>query len=596
MTRKEVLKSIQELGPIKPLALMEILNCETKTQKKQASRIIQDYIDHKVLRFDLVTGMIELNKPGKQEKKVKEDKPWKKKPEQQTKPPLKKEKKGQAPDALEDFGRIVEKYEIRKEFPSKVMAEAENINAIIPPQEISRRLDLRNDMVITIDGADAKDLDDAVSIEKTRQGWLLGVHIADVSWYVPKDSFLDREANKRANSFYFVNKVIPMFPKILSNGICSLNPEEDRLTMSAFMEIDKNGNVLKYSLHESVIHSRHRLTYDSVQQHLDGKEVFTDKELIQSMALMNDLFRVLKSKRIADGAIDFDFREQKVVLNEDDEPEKLYLKDRQDSERLIEEFMLIANQCVAKYLSGFKAGRSLFRIHAEPDESKMQDFVRVALKCGYKIRGVPVPDPLELQKILEEAKDKPHKDMINQILLRSMQQAKYDTDNIGHYGLGFEFYTHFTSPIRRYADLIVHRLIRHILQGNTSKALYAEDNLNEIAVHISSMERVAMEAERDFYKIKAIRFMDGREGKDYPGIITGVSSFGIFVQIQKYGVEGLVRFMDMDDDYYVYDEQNYCAVGRRHKKTYTMGDAVKVKVMRVNIERGFLDLEFTEAL
>ncbi len=477
-----------------------------------------------------------------------------------------------------------------KNFPFQSWPETEKIESSIFPEEYEKRLDLRKEMIVTIDGADAKDLDDAVSISSNKNGWSLGVHIADVSYYVPKDSKLDKEALKRANSFYFINSVIPMFPKILSNGICSLNPEEDRLTLSVFMQIDKSGVVNKYEIHESVIHSRYRLTYDWVQGYLDGKESTSDIGLIETLSEMDKLFRVLYRKRIEEGGIDFDFKEQKCILNDLDEPDKIWLKDRQDSERIIEEFMLIANQTVAKFLS--EKGISLYRIHGEPSAEKLQDFVRIALKFGHKVYGVPIPDTKDLQRILLEAKDKPHKELVNQILLRSMQQAKYDTDNIGHYGLGFGFYTHFTSPIRRYADLIVHRLIKDTFLKKTSGTHYTEEQLGKIADHISSMERVAMEAERDFYKIKAIRFMEGREGKSYDGLITGVSPFGIFIQIKKYGVEGLVRFADMDDDYYIFDENNFSAYGKRNRKKYTIGDSVMIKVVRVNIARGFLDLAF----
>ncbi len=497
-------------------------------------------------------------------------------------------------DASEDFNAIIEKYKIRKDFPANALQEAELIPDSIDPAEINRRLDLRDKMVFTIDGADAKDLDDAVSIEKNSGGWQLGVHIADVSCYVSKDSGLDREARKRANSFYFITKVVPMFPEKLSNGICSLNPEVDRLTLSIIMDIDGSGAVSKYTLHESVIHTSYRLTYEKVQDYLDGKEAYPSPGLEKSLSMMSELFHVLYKKRIREGAIDLDFREQKCILDENSEPVKFWLKDRIDSERIIEEFMLIANQMTAKFLSG--KGKSIYRIHGEPTAEKIQDFVRLALKLGHKIYGVPVPSPLELQKVLEDSKDKPHKELISQLLLRSMQQARYDTDNIGHFGLGFEYYTHFTSPIRRYADLIVHRLIKNsILINNkdiTTKVIYSEEELGKIADHISTMERVAMESERDFYKIKSIRFMESRVHKKFEGMITGVSSFGIFVQIRIFGVEGLIRYKDMDDDYYFYDEKNYCAVGKKSKKRYTLGDNVNIIVKKVNVERGFLDLLF----
>ncbi len=493
-------------------------------------------------------------------------------------------------EAILDVDNIVESYQIRKDFSGSIIKEAETIPYVIPEKEVKKRVNLRNQFIVTIDGADAKDLDDAVSIEKTWNGWLLGVHIADVSYYVPENGKLDQEALKRGNSYYFINKVIPMFPKNLSNTICSLNPKEDRLTLSVFMKINKNGQVVKYNIQESIIHSKYRLTYEGVQKLLDGHEKASDHSLLSHLKEMQVLFQILNRKRVKEGSIDFEFKEQKCLLDEKDEPVKLWLKDRLDSERIIEEFMLLANQTVAKFLS--EKGVTLYRIHGEPESEKIKDFVRLAMKFGHKIYGVPIPEPHELQRILKETMGKPHKELIHQVLLRSMQQAKYDINNIGHFGLGFDFYTHFTSPIRRYADLIVHRLIRHIAFEKKKKTLYTEEELSKIAVHISRTERTAMEAERDLYKIKAIRFMQGKEGEKYDGSITGVSSFGIFVQILKYGVEGLVRYADIEDDYYFFDENNYCAIGKKRKKRYMMGDNVKIIVKKVNVNKGYLDFSF----
>jgi ribonuclease R len=498
-------------------------------------------------------------------------------------------RKGSA--AADDFRAILEKYKIREKFPSRVLCESEVIPERIDTRDILNRLDLRRELVFTIDGEDAKDLDDAVSIEKLSDGWKLGVHIADVSYYVKKDSLLDREARRRANSFYFITRVVPMFPEKLSNGICSLNPGVDRLTLSIIMEIDRTGTVIKYSLHESIIHTSYRLTYEKVQDYIDGKEAYPSPELKKSLTQMNELYQILYKKRIREGALDLDFREQKCVLDERSEPVKFWLKDRLASERIIEEFMLVANRITAKFLG--EKGISIYRIHSEPTAEKIQDFVRLALKLGHKIYGVPVPSPVELQRVLDESRNMPHKELVSQLLLRSMQQARYDTDNIGHFGLGFEYYTHFTSPIRRYADLIVHRLIKNYISKNKKdSAVYSKDELRKIADHISTMERVAMESERDFYKIKSIRFMESKVHKKFDGIITGVSSFGIFVQIRIFGVEGLVRYRDMSDDYYYYDEKNYCAIGKKSKRKYTLGDRVNITVKKVNVEKGFLDLLF----
>lgn len=585
MKRKDVLKFIQDAGKTTIMDIQAHFDVQSRSKKKKLNRILWDYEGEGVVCIDKESRSVSMNVKEKKEKKIVIDKVKEK--EIVKKPDRIKHERTK--DPLDDFDQILDEYKVRKEFPPAVMKEAEAVDSSIPENETARRLDLRNRTVVTIDGADAKDLDDAVSIEKKEGGWVLGVHIADVSYYVPKESNLDREAFKRANSFYFINKVVPMFPKNLSNGICSLNPQEDRLTLSVFMNISPDGEVTSYEMKETVIHSRHRLTYDWVQLYLDGKAGAVEPALSDALNEMNVLFKVLNKKRYSGGSIDFNFREQKCTLDGNDEPIKLWLKDRQDSERIIEEFMLIANQTVAKYLSS--KGVSLYRIHGEPEPEKIKDFIRVAMKLGHKITGVPVPDAQELQRILRDVENTPHKEFINQVLLRSMQQAKYDTGNIGHFGLGFEFYTHYTSPIRRYADLIIHRLIKHSLHGKSGSVLYSKSELEKIATHISEVEREAMQAERDYYKIKAIRFMESKAGQRFDGMITGVASFGIFVQIKLFGVEGMVRYQDIADDYYIYDEQNYSAFGKKTKKRFTMGDNVRVKVKKVSVARGFLDLQ-----
>lgn len=590
MKRKDVMKLIADAKEITVMEIQKHFDVHTRSKKKKLNRILWDYEAEGLVHIDKETRTVKAAE-GKHKKKTEQARTPVKEKEQ---PKEKDEKKPvrfkheRTKDPLDDFDQIVDEFKVRKDFPQVVMKEAESIDSSIPETEIARRFDLRNHTVVTIDGADAKDLDDAVSIEKKGDGWVLGVHIADVSYYVPKDSNLDKEALKRANSFYFINKVIPMFPKNLSNGICSLNPQEDRLTLSVFMTISPEGNVTSYEMKESVIHSRNRLTYDWVQQFLDGKAGAVDPALAATLAEMNVLFKVLNKKRYSGGSIDFNFREQKCTLDENDEPIKLWLKDRQDSERIIEEFMLIANQTVAKYLSS--KGLSLYRIHGEPEAEKIKDFIRIAMKLGHKITGVPVPDAQELQRVLRDVENTPQKEFINQVLLRSMQQAKYDIGNIGHFGLGFEFYTHYTSPIRRYADLIIHRLIKHSLSGKKDTPLYSQNELEKIAAHISEVERVAMQAERDYYKIKAIRFMENKVGQKFDGMITGVTTFGIFVQIRMFGVEGMVRYQDIADDYYIFDEKNFSAIGKKTKKRFTMGDNVRVKVKKVSVARGFLDL------
>ncbi|OHD57295.1 MAG: hypothetical protein A2Y33_04195 [Spirochaetes bacterium GWF1_51_8] len=592
MKRKEILRLVQEMGQIELIKLQQIFGADNRSKRKRLKIVLVEFAEKGMIALSGDPCMVSWS--GGSEK-IADDAP-----EEQTAVREKKKPLGAKPLAKPinvrnpetDLDRMVEKYNLRRDFPAAVLQEANDIPKIAAPEEVARRVDMRSRLVVTIDGIDAKDLDDAVSLEVRIgpdgkiEGWNLGVHIADVSHYVPLGTKLDKEALKRGNSYYFVNKVLPMFPEALSNHLCSLNPREDKLTVSAFMELSADGHVKSYEIKESIICTRHRLNYTDVQRYFDGELKLEDAELAETLDKMRELYRLLYENRIKSGSIDFDFQEQKISLNETGEPEKVWLKDRLDSERIIEEFMLLANKVVARYLAD--KGHSIFRIHEEPTTEKIADFVRLALRFGHKLYGVPVPTPVEIQKVLFEIKDKPYKEFLSQLLLRSMMQARYDTENLGHYGLGFEYYTHFTSPIRRYADLIVHRLIKEALAGQKSDT-YDSDRLNEISRHISTTERVAMDAEREFFKIKAVRFMKDKEGKVYDGMITGVTAFGMFVQITEFGIEGLVRYMDIDDDYYIADEKEYTAHGRDHRQRYTIGDKVKIKVKRVNIERGFLD-------
>ncbi len=578
MKRKDLIKIIKSLSAVNVDNLIEMLNLKKPSTIKKLKKLIASLVKTKKIMFDENNNLILLKE--KTEPQIEQNKPKIRNVNKNKKTTLK---------ATDDFYIITDKYKIRREFPENVLKEAEALKSKI---DNSSRLDLREEMIFTIDGVDAKDLDDAVSIEKTKNGWKLGVHIADVSFYVPKNSKLDKEAKKRGNSYYFINKVVPMFPFTLSNELCSLNPNEDKLTMSIFVNLTKDGEIIDYKIFKSIIKSKYRLTYDYVQSYLDGEVEITDKKLKESLDEMNILFRILNKKRIENGSIDFDFKEQKIELDENDEPVKVWLKERKDSERIIEEFMLLANKCIAMFLSEKEI--SLYRVHENPEEQKLRSFMRMALKLGHKIQGNPIPGPFEIQKILKEVKDKPHKELINHILLRSMQQARYQTENFGHYGLGFEFYTHFTSPIRRYADLIVHRLVKHFLFENNTTIPYSHDELSKIANHISATERIAMEMEREFYKIKSLRFLKGMEGKSFNAMITGMIDLGIFAQIEKYGIEGMIRFADIEDDYYIFDEANYCAIGKRTRKKFTIGDKIKVEIVSVKIEKGFLNLKLVE--
>ncbi|MCX7820291.1 MAG: ribonuclease R [Brevinematales bacterium] len=577
MKRKDLIKIIKSFSSISFDKLIEVLNVKKPSNVKKMRKLVSSLIKNKEIVIDGEKNLI-ISKDKDIE--IKNEKPIKKERTQTDKTKL---------TAQDDFYIITEKYKIRREFSESVLKEAE---ALKFKKDEDKRLDLRKKMIFTIDGADAKDLDDAVSIEKKSDGWILGVHIADVSFYVQKNSKLDKEAKKRGNSYYFINKVVPMFPFALSNYLCSLNPNEDKLTLSIFINIDKNGEIKGYEILPSIICSKYRLTYDYVESYLKGEVEIKDKNLKKSLDEMNILFRLLNKRRIENGSIDFDFKEQKIELDDKDEPIKVWLKERLDAERIIEEFMLAANKCIAKFLSEKEI--SLYRVHEEPEEHKLRSFMRMALRLGHKIQGNPIPDAFAIQKILREVKDKPHKELINHILLRSMQQARYQTENFGHYGLGFEFYTHFTSPIRRYADLIVHRLIRYFLFDKSGPLPYSRDELSKIATHISNTERIAMEMEREFYKIKSLRFMKGMEGKKFSAIISGIINLGIFAQIEKYGIEGMIRFADMEDDYYIFDEANYCAIGKKTRKKFVVGDKIKVEVVSVRVEKGFLNLKIVE--
>ncbi|URA09469.1 ribonuclease R [Thermospira aquatica] len=590
MKRKDVLKYVQEKRETSLDELRREFHLHSKSDQKRLFHILDDLImeNKVVLSGERLIFQDSSSKKQDRVRSRKEKTDEKSKKHQRS--PLRENGRRKNFDASEDFEYILAVHHIRNEFPPKALAQAEAIPLEISQKELALREDLREKMVFTIDGPDAKDLDDAVSIEPMENGWRLGVHIADVSYYVPRHTPLDKEALKRGNSFYFINRVVPMFPERLSNGICSLNPGEDRLTMSVFMDVDRQGNVKSYRIVPSVIHSQYRLTYPEVEKILQGKTVAEDPLLQKSLLEMKELFRILYEKRLREGSIDFDFREQKCELNEWDEPVKFWLKDRLDAERLIEEFMLLANQSVARFLSE-KTEYAMYRVHEEPSEEKMRSFLAMALRFGHKFRTHTLPPPQELQRLLEEVKDKPYKELLNQMLLRSMQQARYQNENLGHYGLGFEYYTHFTSPIRRYADLTVHRLVKTHL--GIAKISYTEKELATIANHISSQERIAMDAEREFYKLKAVRYMQGKEGMVFDGVISGVTSFGIFVSVRDTGIEGMVRLADLPE-YFIYRAESHSVVGAKSKKIYQMGQSVRVRLVRANVKKQHLDFEIVE--
>lgn len=497
-----------------------------------------------------------------------------------------------------DILSIIRKFGLPEAFPDDVLAEAEAAPDEISEEEIKGRRDLRDRPMVTIDGADAKDLDDAVSLETLPNGNVrLGVHIADVSYYVKEKSALDNEAYRRGTSVYLVDRVIPMLPHRLSNGICSLNPKVDRLTISCDMEMDKDAKVVKYDIFLSVIRTNERMTYADVRSILEDKdEALMEKysELVPMFQEMEKLARKRREQRMKRGAIDFDFREAKIYVNEEGTPTDIGFRTRSIAEQIIEEFMLAANETVAEHFHWMKQP-FMYRVHEDPNAEKLMAFMEFVTNFGYSIRGKGNSvHPRALQQLLEEVKGKPEEIIISTVMLRSMKQARYDAESLGHFGLSTEFYTHFTSPIRRYPDLIVHRRIRDwIEQGerlSEKRLAYWTEHMPLIAEHASQRERLAVDAERETDDLKKAEFMLERVGEEFEGVISSVTSFGIFVELPN-TIEGLVHVSYLTDDYYHYHEKMYALIGERTGKQFRIGDVVQVRVANVNVDERTIDFE-----
>lgn len=497
-----------------------------------------------------------------------------------------------------DILTIIKKYKLPEDFPEKVLKYAEGIEEKIPENEYKRRRDLRDVRMVTIDGEDAKDLDDAVSIERLEGGkFKLGVHIADVSHYVREKNPLDKEAFKRATSVYLIDRVIPMLPKKLSNGICSLNPKVDRLAMSCFMTIDKNGKVVDHEILESVIKTSERMTYTDVTKILKDE----DKDLIEKydylvddFKAMEELCKILNNKRLKRGAIDFDFEESKIILDEKGKPIEIKPYEREIANRVIEEFMLVCNETVAEHMFWTKLP-FVYRIHEDPDSEKLDRFREFVHNLGYSANWGQEIHPGMLQSVLDLVKGKKEETVISTLLLRSMMQARYQPECTGHFGLAARYYCHFTSPIRRYPDLQIHRIIKEYLHGkmNEKRIEKLSKIVDDASRQSSDMERVAQEAEREVDDLKKAEFMLDKIGEEYEGIISSVTSFGVFVELPN-TIEGLVHITDLDDDYYVYDENNLCLRGERTKKVYRLGDSVTVRCTKVDIENREVFFYITE--
>jgi ribonuclease R len=499
-----------------------------------------------------------------------------------------------------DIISVVRKYRLPEGFPEDVMAEAEGIPDTISENDLVGRRDLRHKRIVTIDGEDAKDLDDAVNVEKLPNGnYLLGVHIADVGYYVREKSELDQEAYNRGCSVYLVDRVIPMLPHRLSNGICSLNPQVDRLTMSCEMEIDENARVVRHDVFTSVIKTTERMTYTNVRKILmdeDPELMERYKNLVADFQLMEELAMKLRAARMRRGAIDFDFQEAKVIVDEEGKPTDIVKRERSIAEMIIEEFMLAANETVAEHFHWLKVP-FLYRIHEDPNPEKLAYFMQFINNFGYVVRGKGnTVHPRALQTLLEEIKGTKEETVISTVMLRSMKQARYDAESHGHYGLAAEFYSHFTSPIRRYPDLVIHRVMREVLENgklSDQRHGYLEERMQDIAQQSSERERVAVEAEREVEALKKAEFMLDKIGEEFDGIISSVTSFGIFVELDN-TVEGLIRLSDLTDDYYHFHEMQLALIGERTSKIYRIGDEVKIRVARVDKDERTIDFELVD--
>ncbi|WP_282926083.1 ribonuclease R [Helcococcus kunzii] len=488
---------------------------------------------------------------------------------------------------------IAKTYELPDEFSYDTLNYARSLPDVPDEKDFANREDFRDLFTVTIDGADAKDFDDAISIEKKDDKYILYVHIADVAHYVTENSAINDDAYERGNSVYLLDRVIPMLPEELSNSLCSLNPNVDRLTVTVKMVFDKKGNINDYYFYESIIRSNYRLVYENVSDLLEGKEnIYKDDELIESLSNMNEVHAILEEKRKIKGALDFDFKESKIILDKYGTPIDIKEDERRVANKLIESFMVVTNEVVGGHFANMDVP-FIYRVHEAPSEEKVEEFRSVIAKFGLQIKGQQLY-PKDFQKILEDVEGTTLSFLISNIMLRTMRKAEYKREPNIHFGLATENYSHFTAPIRRYSDLVVHRILKGSLHNNFKKEKRSYlKRLDKIAAHISETERNAEEAERDVESLKKAEYMQNKIGNIYDGIISSITNFGIFVELPN-TVEGLVHFRSLNDDYYEFDKENYKIIGQHLGKVYELGQQVTIKVDNVNIDAREIDFKLME--
>ena len=496
---------------------------------------------------------------------------------------------GKAGDNTTEMHAILAEFGLPYVYPQAVEKAADKIPAEISEEEIAKREDFRKVTTFTIDPKDAKDFDDALSIRKLKDNlWEVGVHIADVTHYVKEGSIIDKEAEKRATSVYLVDRTIPMLPERLCNFLCSLRPHEEKLAFSVIFDITEKGEVKNSRIVHTIIYSDRRFTYEEAQQIIETREGDFKEEVL----MMDTIAKALRERRFAAGAINFDRYEVKFEIDEKGKPVSVYFKESKDANKLVEEFMLLANRTVAEKIGRVPQGKKAkvlpYRIHDLPDPEKLDNLSQFIARFGYKLRtsGTKTDISKSINHLLDDIQGKKEENLIETVSIRAMQKARYSTHNIGHYGLAFDYYTHFTSPIRRFPDMMVHRLVTKYLDGGRS---VSESKYEDLCDHSSNMEQIAANAERASIKYKQVEFMSERLGQTYDGVISGVTEWGLYVELNENKCEGMIPMRDLDDDYYEFDEKNYCLRGRRKNKTFSLGDAITIKVARANLEKKQLD-------